>query len=68
MVQPASTEDVATTVKTLTANKCPFGIRAGGHGSFPLSNSVKRGVTIDFGKHFAFPRWRNLPGSGINAE
>ncbi|KAK5996633.1 FAD-dependent monooxygenase sdcF [Cladobotryum mycophilum] len=49
MVQPLTAQDVSITIKTLVANDCPFGIRGGGHGSFPLSNSVKDGVTIDFG-------------------
>ncbi|KAJ6785623.1 hypothetical protein PWT90_00496 [Aphanocladium album] len=49
MVQPSNTADVSVILKTLTANACHFGIRAGGHGSFPLSNSVRSGVTIDLG-------------------
>lgn len=52
MVLPSTAEDVSTTIKILVAERCPFGIRGGGHGSFPLSNSVKHGVTIDFGKGF----------------
>lgn len=38
-------------IQTLTQSECPFGIVGGGHGDFAGSNSVKDGVTIDFGKH-----------------
>lgn len=51
MVQPSSADDVSTIIKTLVAGSCPFGVRGGGHGSFALSNAVKNGITIDFGKY-----------------
>ncbi|KAK7961567.1 uncharacterized protein PG986_002392 [Apiospora aurea] len=34
----------------LVSNECAFGILSGGHGDFPASNSIKEGVTIDFGR------------------
>ncbi|KAM5346655.1 hypothetical protein ACJ41O_009660 [Fusarium nematophilum] len=46
---PQTAEDVSKIMKAITANKCKFGIRGGGHGSFGLSNSVDDGITIDFG-------------------
>jgi hypothetical protein len=50
MVLPLTAEDVSLTVKTLVAGDCTFGIRGGGHGAHPLSNSVEEGLTIDFGE------------------
>lgn len=55
MVQPTTAEDVSATIKKLVAGDCPFGIRGGGHGSFPLSNAVEKGITIDFGWLFIDP-------------
>ncbi|KAK4152537.1 FAD binding domain-containing protein [Chaetomidium leptoderma] len=49
MILPATAHDVSITIDTLVQNKCPFGVRGGGHGSFALSSSVEHGVTIDFG-------------------
>lgn len=49
-VLPQSAEDTATVIQTLVRNECPFGILSGGHSDFPASNSVKEGVTIDFGR------------------
>lgn len=50
MVLPSTAEDVSLIVKALVANDCPFGVRSGGHSSHPLSNSVEKGITVDFGK------------------
>ncbi|KAM3515278.1 hypothetical protein MY11210_001019 [Beauveria gryllotalpidicola] len=50
MVLPSSAEDVSVIIKILVEHHCHFGIRAGGHGGFPLSNSVQR-VTIDLESH-----------------
>lgn len=50
LVQPSTAKDVSAIIKSLVAGDCPFGVRGGGHGSFALSNAVKDGVTIDFGK------------------
>ncbi|KAJ6787511.1 hypothetical protein PWT90_02274 [Aphanocladium album] len=49
MVLPSTAEDVSIIIKTLSKHQCHFGIRGGGHGAFPLANSVEHGVTIDFG-------------------
>ncbi|KFZ00989.1 hypothetical protein V501_10304 [Pseudogymnoascus sp. VKM F-4519 (FW-2642)] len=49
MVMPESTKDVQTTVKILTKNQCPFGIKAGGHSAFKGSSGIAEGVTVDFG-------------------
>jgi hypothetical protein len=49
MVLPSTSEDVSLIVKALVANDCPFGVRSGGHSSHPLSNSVEKGITVDFG-------------------
>lgn len=51
MVLPESTSDVTKIAKILNRNQCPFGIRSGAHSAFTGSNGVKKGVTIDFGKH-----------------
>ncbi|PGH26908.1 hypothetical protein AJ80_01491 [Polytolypa hystricis UAMH7299] len=48
MVLPSTAEDASEVIKVITANECPFGIRAGGHSVFPLSSSVEDGITIDF--------------------
>ncbi|CAH0045751.1 unnamed protein product [Clonostachys solani] len=48
MLLPSTAEDVSLIVKDLVANNCPFGVRSGGHSSHPLSNSVEKGITIDF--------------------
>ena len=50
MVLPSTAEDASEFIKIIVADDCPFGIRSGGHGIFPLSSSVKNGITIDFGK------------------
>jgi FAD/FMN-containing dehydrogenase len=49
MVLPESTADVQATVKILTKDQCPFGIKAGGHSAWKGSNSIANGVTVDFG-------------------
>ncbi|KAH8729503.1 hypothetical protein BGZ61DRAFT_529699 [Ilyonectria robusta] len=46
---PGSAEDASTIMKVIVKNDCQFGIRGGGHGSFPLSNSISDGITIDLG-------------------
>ncbi|KAM0498367.1 hypothetical protein D7B24_002336 [Verticillium nonalfalfae] len=48
MVLPLGTADVAATVKILTKNQCPFGMRSGAHSAWAGSNGIKDGVTIDF--------------------
>ncbi|KAK8064329.1 hypothetical protein PG994_006967 [Apiospora phragmitis] len=48
-VLPQSAEDTAVIIQTLVRNDCSFGILGHGHGDFPASNSIKEGVTIDFG-------------------
>jgi FAD/FMN-containing dehydrogenase len=54
VVLPESTEDASTIMKIISKKRCPFGIRAGGHGFFALANSIKKGITIDFGKREQF--------------
>ena len=49
MVLPESTADVQATVKILTQEQCPFGIKAGGHSAWKGSNGIAQGVTVDFG-------------------
>ena len=49
MVMPESTKDVQTTVKILTKNQCPFGIKAGAHSAWKGSNGIADGITVDFG-------------------
>ncbi|KAJ1329644.1 prosolanapyrone-II oxidase [Microdochium nivale] len=49
MVLPTSTANVATIAATIYKNQCQFGIRSGGHSAHANSNSVDKGVTIDFG-------------------
>ncbi|KAF4979662.1 hypothetical protein FZEAL_4153 [Fusarium zealandicum] len=49
IVLPETAEDVSKIMKVITKNSCKFGIRGGGHGNFALSNSVKDGITVDFG-------------------
>lgn len=49
MVLPESTADVQATVKIITKNQCPFGIKAGGHSAWKGSNGIANGVTVDFG-------------------
>jgi FAD/FMN-containing dehydrogenase len=50
-VRPTTAEDVATTVKVLTAasllKPCKFAVRSGGHTPIPGSNDIEDGVTID---------------------
>ncbi|KAF2668645.1 FAD-binding domain-containing protein [Microthyrium microscopicum] len=51
-VQPNSTQDVSTIMKTISAanigtGKCPFAIRSGGHSPIPTANNIADGVTID---------------------
>ncbi|KAM3461901.1 hypothetical protein NHJ6243_004513 [Beauveria neobassiana] len=62
MVLPSSAEDVSVIMKLLVEHHCHFGIRAGGHGGFPLSNSVQDGVTIDLG-HMNTTTWN--PETGL---
>lgn len=47
MVLPASTADVQSVARTLGAQQCPFGIRAGGHSTWTGSSGVRDGVTVD---------------------
>lgn len=49
VVLPASTEDVSTIVKALTAadHSCKFAIRSGGHTAFAGSANIEGGVTVD---------------------
>jgi FAD/FMN-containing dehydrogenase len=49
MVVPESTVDVQATVKILTKEQCPFGIKAGGHSAWKGSNGIADGVTVDLG-------------------
>lgn len=49
MVLPETLEDVSKVITTLGKEKCPFGIRGGGHGTHALSNTLEDGVTIDMG-------------------
>ncbi|KXJ93643.1 FAD binding domain-containing protein [Microdochium bolleyi] len=49
MVLPTATEEVSAVISVLNQNKCPFGIRSGGHSQFAGASSVKDGVTIDLG-------------------
>ena len=49
MVLPESTADVQATVKIMTKDQCPFGIKAGGHSAWKGSNGIANGVTVDFG-------------------
>jgi FAD/FMN-containing dehydrogenase len=50
-VQANTADDVATTVKVLTAasllKPCKFAVRSGGHTPIPGSNDIEDGVTID---------------------
>jgi hypothetical protein len=39
---------VQATVKILTKDQCPFGIKAGGHSAWKGSNGIANGVTVDF--------------------
>lgn len=50
VVLPTSAKDASKVMKIVSKKKCPFGIRGGGHGVSPLSNSVEKGITIDFGR------------------
>jgi hypothetical protein len=50
IVQPVSTAEVATAIKTLGADKaCKFAVRSGGHTTWAGSNNIDNGVTIDLG-------------------
>lgn len=50
IVQPVSTEEVATAIKTLGAeNASKFAVRSGGHTTWAGSNNINDGVTIDLG-------------------
>ena len=49
MVLPESTADVQATVKIMTKDQCPFGIKAGGHSAWKGSNGIANGITVDFG-------------------
>lgn len=50
MVVPTTAQEVSTAITTIASNKCPFGIKGGGHGTHALSNSLEEGITIDMGK------------------
>ena len=53
IVQPTSTDDVVTAIKTLTlsdkgdSSKCNFAVRSGGHTPWAGSANINDGVTID---------------------
>jgi FAD/FMN-containing dehydrogenase len=48
IVQPLSTEEVSTALKTLVAGTtCNFAVRSGGHATWAGSNNIDNGVTID---------------------
>ncbi|KAI4957054.1 hypothetical protein J4E86_005526 [Alternaria arbusti] len=50
IVQPVSTEEVSTAVKTLGAqSNCKFAVRSGGHSTWAGSNNINDGVTLDLG-------------------
>ncbi|KNG50269.1 fad binding domain-containing protein [Stemphylium lycopersici] len=50
IVQPVSTEEVVTAIKTLGAeNGSKFAVRSGGHTTWAGSNNINDGVTIDLG-------------------
>ncbi|KAK8091760.1 hypothetical protein PG997_002121 [Apiospora hydei] len=49
MVLPLTSEETSETMRVITANKCPFGMRGGGHMVFAGSSSTDHGVTIDLG-------------------
>lgn len=63
MVLPLTPEDASETMRTITEDKCPFGIRGGGHMAFAGSSSTDHGVTIDLGRYNGveamFPTKRN---------
>lgn len=51
IIQPQSTAEVSTTVRTLVATgDCQFAIRSGGHHQASGSNNIHLGVTIDLGQ------------------
>lgn len=50
IVQPVSTEEVSTAIKTLGAqSNCKFAVRSGGHATWAGSNNINDGVTLDLG-------------------
>ncbi|KAK8006876.1 hypothetical protein PG989_000866 [Apiospora arundinis] len=49
MVLPLNPTDVSETMRVISSNKCPFGMRGGGHSVFAGSSSTDHGVTIDLG-------------------
>ncbi|KAK8015811.1 FAD binding domain-containing protein [Apiospora marii] len=49
MALPLTSEDASESMRAITANNCPFGIRGGGHMVFAGSSSTDHGVTIDLG-------------------
>ena len=49
-VLPQSSEETSLIIQTIGQYQCPFGVVSGGHSDFPGSNSIKAGVTIDFGR------------------
>jgi FAD/FMN-containing dehydrogenase len=50
IVQPVSTEEVSTAVKTLgLRSNCKFAVRSGGHSTWAGSNNINDGVTLDLG-------------------
>lgn len=52
MALPMSTEDVSLIAQIISKHECPFGMRSGGHAAFMGANSVREGITIDFGRPF----------------
>ncbi|KAE9992997.1 hypothetical protein EG327_006966 [Venturia inaequalis] len=50
IVQPLSTDEVSTVVKTLVSGtNCSFAVRSGGHTTWAGSNNIDNGVTLDLG-------------------
>jgi FAD/FMN-containing dehydrogenase len=53
IVQPRSTDDVSTVVKTLvehaSCKNTQFAVRSGGHMIWGGSNNIKNGITVDLG-------------------
>lgn len=49
VAMPTEAQDVSDIITLLVDNSCPFGVKGGGHGFWSGSNSVAKGVTIDFG-------------------
>jgi FAD/FMN-containing dehydrogenase len=50
IVQPLSTDEVSTALKTLVSGtNCNFAVRSGGHATWAGSNNIDNGVTLDLG-------------------